>query len=417
MLDDDDDDDDPDRDRVLALGQGTFELVRPDAGPRAPVRAWDAADELVMDHLLRTGRPGTGSRTVVVNDAWGALATALADDPLTWMSDSYVARRSLEENLARNGRDPSLVRTITPVDTLSDGIDTLLVKVPKALALLEHELALVAPHLHDGSHVVGAGMTRHIHRSTLVAFEQAVGPTRTSLAHRKARLVHATVDPPPHPRPTDRGWPRTDRIDELDLDVVSHAGLFSAGRLDPGTRLLLAHLPPPGSVETAADLGCGTGIVGTVLARADADLHVTFVDESRLAVASAAATVQSALGDAEAGRRSRSVWGDGLDDLDEGPPIGDGTLDLVVVNPPFHRDHSIGDATAWRMFRQARRALRPGGHLLVVGNRHLGYHAKLSRLFGSCEVAGSDPRYVVLRAERRRCPPPDPMGADLARRV
>ncbi len=395
-----DGDDEVDDGRVLVLGQGTFELVRPDAGPRAPVRAWDAADELLMDHLLRTGRPGLGSRTLVVNDAWGALATALADEPLTWLSDSFVARRAMEENLARNGCDARLVHAITPVDDLPDGLDTLLVKVPKVLALLEHELRLVAPLLHDGSHVVGAGMTRHIHRSTLEAFERAVGPTRTSQAHRKARLIHATVDPPT--RRLAAGWPRTDRIEELGLDVVSHAGVFSAGRLDPGTALLLAHLPPPGSVETAVDLGCGSGIVAAVLARADPDLHVTMVDESRLAVASAEATLQAALGEAEAGRRTRAVWGDGLDDLAEGPPIGDQTVDLVVVNPPFHRDHSVGDATAWSMFRQARRVLRPGGHLLVVGNRHLGYHAKLRRLFGSCEVAGSDPRFVVLRAARGR---------------
>jgi 16S rRNA (guanine1207-N2)-methyltransferase len=242
-------------------------------------------------------------------------------------------------------------------------------------------------------------MTRTIHRSTLDAFERVVGPTRTSLAHRKARLVHSEVDPPPR-RGSGRGWPRTDHVDELDLDVVSHAGAFSAGRLDAGTRLLLAHLPGPGAAEVAVDLGCGTGIVGTVLARADPDVHVTFVDESRLAVASAAATVQAALGGAEAARRTVAAWGDGLDDLDDRPPLGDASVDLVVVNPPFHRDHSIGDATAWRMFRQARRVLRPGGELLVVGNRHLGYHAKLRRLFGGCEVAGSDPRFVVLRARR-----------------
>jgi 16S rRNA (guanine1207-N2)-methyltransferase len=125
------------------------------------------------------------------------------------------------------------------------------------------------------------------------------------------------------------------------------------------------------------------------------------VDESRAAVASAEATVRAAIGVEEAARRTRAAWGDGLDDLDDGPAIGDGTLDLVVVNPPFHRDHAVGDATAWRMFRQARRALRPGGELLVVGNRHLGYHAKLRRLFGACEVAGSDPRFVVLRTHRR----------------
>jgi len=151
-------------------------------------------------------------------------------------------------------------------------------------------------------------------------------------------------------------------------------------------------------VRTAVDLGCGTGIVGSVLARADPEVHVTFLDESRLAVASAQATATGALGPDEVGRRARFAWSDGLDDLAEGVPIADHSVDLVALNPPFHRDHSVGDATAWRMFRQARRALRPGGQLLVVGNRHLAHHAKVRRLFGACEVLGSDPRFVVLRA-------------------
>ena len=38
-------------------------------------------------------------------------------------------------------------------------------------------------------------MTRHIHSSTLALFEGILGPTRTSLARKKARLIHATLDP------------------------------------------------------------------------------------------------------------------------------------------------------------------------------------------------------------------------------
>ena len=56
------------------------------------------------------------------------------------------------------------------------------------------------------------------------------------------------------------------------------------------------------------------------------------------------------------------------------------------------------DSTAWRMFAGARRALRPGGELWVVGNRHLGYHLKLRRIFGNCEVIDSNPKFVVLRS-------------------
>jgi 16S rRNA (guanine1207-N2)-methyltransferase len=52
------------------------------------------------------------------------------------------------------------------------------------------------------------------------------------------------------------------------------------------------------------------------------------------------------------------------------------------------------------MFGTARAALRPGGELWVVGNRHLGYHVRLRRLFGRCDLVASDPKFVVLRAVR-----------------
>ena len=47
------------------------------------------------------------------------------------------------------------------------------------------------------------------------------------------------------------------------------------------------------------------------------------------------------------------------------------------------------------------RTLRRGGELWVIGNRHLGYHVKLRRLFGNSEVVASDPKFVVLKAVKR----------------
>jgi 16S rRNA (guanine1207-N2)-methyltransferase len=59
------------------------------------------------------------------------------------------------------------------------------------------------------------------------------------------------------------------------------------------------------------------------------------------------------------------------------------------------------DTTAWRMFSDARRALRPGGELWVIGNRHLGYHLKLRRLFGNSELVAGDAKFVILRTVKK----------------
>ena len=77
------------------------------------------------------------------------------------------------------------------------------------------------------------------------------------------------------------------------------------------------------------------------------------------------------------------------------------SLNLIVCNPPFHQNQAVGDQIAWRMFTQARRVLDTGGELLIVGNRHLGYHVKLKRLFGNCRVVDSDKKFVVLGAVKK----------------
>jgi 16S rRNA (guanine1207-N2)-methyltransferase len=76
-------------------------------------------------------------------------------------------------------------------------------------------------------------------------------------------------------------------------------------------------------------------------------------------------------------------------------------VDLIVVNPPFHDNNVTGDEIAWQMFTGARRALRPGGRLVVVGNRHLAYQAKLGRLFGGSRNLASNRKFVVTTSVRK----------------
>ena len=385
---------------TLETPWGPLALARHPERTDDPLRAFDAGDALALAHLHDEGVDLTG-QVVVLADTWGALGAALAlrgtggSAPVV-VTDSHRTRRAVAANLARNDLPADAVEVRSPLDPLPDRIDVCLVRLPKATDLLDHLLRQARPGLHAGTVVVGAAMARHVHRSGLERFEALVGPTRTSRAVRKARLVLSAVDPDLEPGPDPR--PRTTALGPDGEEVVEHAGVFSAGRLDAGTRLLLAHLPEPGDPRDVVDLGCGNGIVGLVTARRNPGARITAVDDSTLAAASAAATLDRGLA---ADRTVRAVVGDGLRDLAEGPPLEEASVDLVLVNPPFHRDHGVGDATAWQMFTEARHVLRPGGELRVVGNRHLAHHAKLSRLFGSSEVLSSDPRYVVVRAERR----------------
>ncbi|MBM7056256.1 methyltransferase [Streptomyces durocortorensis] len=381
----------------LTTSQGAFDLARFPEHPRDPFRAWDAADEYLLRQLTdpETGPVDLSGTVAVVGDRWGALTTALAAHRPVQISDSYLARRATLANLARNGIDQDAVRLLSSREAPPDRIDVLIVRVPKSLAFLEDQLHRVAPAVHAGTVVIGTGMVKEIHTSTLKLFERIIGPTRTSLAVRKARLIFSTPDPalPRTPSP----WPYRY---ELPADVgpvsglttVNHAGIFCAERLDIGTRFFLKHLPTRGGAVRVVDLGCGNGVLGLSAARANPEAHLTFVDESYGAVASAEETFRAGAPD---GAKADFLVGDGLGDLEPG------SVDLVLNNPPFHSHMATTDATARTMFAAARTALRQGGELWVVGNRHLSYHTHLRRIFGNCTTVAGDPKFVVLRAVKR----------------
>jgi 16S rRNA (guanine1207-N2)-methyltransferase len=385
----------------LIAAQGSYDLARFPADPRDTLRAWDASDEYLLRQLDGSAAlDGTtappvdlAGEVVVLGDRWGALATALAGHRPVQISDSYLAQQATRANLARNGIDEGAVRLLSSQDEPPGRIDVLLVRVPKSLALLEDQLHRLAPAVHPDTVVIGAGMTTEIHTSTLKLFERIIGPTRTSLAVRKARLIHCTPDPGLKPVPSP--WPHSYDLPSdvaVGLTVTNHAGVFSAERLDLGTRLLLQHLPQPSGPARVVDLGCGNGVVGTALAVLAPEAEVTFVDESHQAIASARATFAA---NTDPAAKADFLLGDGLSDV---PPD---SVDLVLNNPPFHSHQATTDAIARRMFADARTALRPGGELRVVGNRHLGYHVILRRLFGNCATVASNPKFVVLSAVKR----------------
>lgn len=369
---------------------GELALTRFPEDPRDRLRAWDASDEYLLRHLAERKIPLSGT-VVVVGDRWGALVTALAAHRPVQITDSYLTQEATRANLARRGAEAGAVRLLTTQDPPPGRVDVLLVRVPKSLALLEDQLLRLAPAVHGGTVVVGAGMVKEIHTSTLRLFERILGPTRTSLAEKKARLIFCTPDPalerPANPWPY--GYPLPDGIGAVSgRPVVNHAGVFCADRLDIGTRFFLRHLPGGSGHRRVVDLGCGNGVVGTAMALADPAAEVLFVDESFQAVASAEATYKAN----DVPGHAEFRVGDGL------AGVAAGSVDLVLNNPPFHSHQSTTDATAWRMFSGARRALRPGGELWVIGNRHLGYHVKLRRLFGNSQLVASDPKFVVLKA-------------------
>jgi len=385
----------------LQSPQGSFDLERVPVKPRQPLRAWDAADEYVLQ-LLSEEPIDTGSSIVLANDAFGALAVALFDDQPLVINESAAGRQAVVENLGRNGRGSVEVLSMLELAERETPIDTLVIKVPKSNAHLTDLLQRVRPHLHAGSRVIGAAMARHVKTSTIECFESIIGPTTTSLARKKARLLYTTLDPALAPSPNP--WPITWK--RKNLTLVNHGGGFSPDAVDVGTRFLLENLPPirdliPLDRDTVrvVDLGCGNGIIGlhvaAELVAAEIDYRMAFLDDSALAIDAAQRSWEATMGEPQQGEQVVFQHAHRLVGA-----LPKRSVNLVLVNPPFHDDRVVGDDVAWSMFTDAHKVLDPGGQLIVVGNRHLAYHAKLKKIFGQVETVAATSKFVLLRAHR-----------------
>lgn len=372
---------------ILATPFAQLDLIRQPEMVNEPLQAFDAADEYLLAHVHALGLT-QDSRVLLLNDGFGALACSLAGHcQVTSSGDSHLGHMALEKNLARNGLAVDSVHFVPASEVTQGPFDLVLIRVPKTLALLEEQLIRLHGQLAPGALVIAGAMIKHLPRTAGELMEQYIGPLQASLAVKKARLLTAT--PQGKPTPTSP-YPSRYRLAQPAIELLNHANVFCREGLDIGTRAFLPHLPKRLQAQRVADLGCGNGVLGIAYALSNPQAELTFVDESYMAVQSAEENWRHALGARPAIFRAA----DGL----AGQPAD--SLDLVLCNPPFHQQQVVGDFLAWRMFQQARAALVNGGELWIVGNRHLGYHAKLKRLFRGVEQVAANPKFVVLKASK-----------------
>ncbi|PSL91993.1 methyltransferase [Pseudomonas sp. R9.37] len=364
-----------------------LDLIRQPEQHNDPLQAFDAADEYLLNYLAEQSL-NSATRVLVLNDSFGALAASLEGQvQVTSSGDSFLAALGLEKNLVRNAKAFDAVAFVPASHVATGPFDRVLIRVPKTLALLEEQLIRLQGQLAPGAEVIAGAMIKHLPRAAGELLERYIGPMHASLAVKKARLLIATVDA----RPTAVSpYPTRYTLDAPAIELLNHANVFCREGLDIGTRAFLPHLPNDLGSARVADLGCGNGVLAIASALQNPDAQYTLVDESYMAVQSAAENWQAALGAREVTLRAD----DGL--AGQAPQ----SLDVVLCNPPFHQQQVVGDFLAWRMFQQARDALVVGGALYIVGNRHLGYHSKLAKLFRGVEQVAATPKFVILKARK-----------------
>lgn len=383
------------------VNSGELTLQRSHRGGRG-LRAWDAADEQLVAEARRRLRPG--QRVAVIDDSFGALALGLVDFEPTVIADSAA----LSEALARNADLNHL--ELPPVRSWQDELgatgagespapavarfDAVIVKVPRQLDYLEFLLRWVNQVLRPDGWLLAGGMIKHLPDQAARLYQRLVTTEAVLPARKKARLVVCRAG-----TETLRGWAGLWKgypVPGGGAFLQALPAVFARDRLDIGTRELLPFIPdsvaPLPQGARVLDLACGNGILGLGALAVRPDLSVTWADISSQAILSARANLEASGLD---NHHCQCVHADGI-------PTGMTRYDRILLNPPFHEGGTVGDHIALRLFSEAAGALTADGELLVVGNRHLGYHRSLRSVFVEVRQVQATPKFVVFRASCRR---------------
>ena len=376
---------------ILKVPQGEFRLSRYPVRKKELLRAWDAADEYLLNYFSdEYGDNAQKENILIVNDSFGALATALSNYKITFWTDSLLAQEGLLQNFADNELSTENVKVKNSIENPEGKYDFVFIKIPKSLALLEDQLIRIKPFISPATKIISAGMAKSIHTSTLKLFEKYIGLTKTSLAKKKARLIFCESDE--NIQAVKSPYPKSYNLEGTEHIILNHANVFSREKLDIGTRFFLQHIPQSEKYETIIDLACGNGVVGLVAREKNPTAEILFFDESFMAVESARENIKNNL---ENNERIQFHVKDCLRGVE------DNSADLILNNPPFHQNNVVGDEVAWQMFIQSKGVLKAQGELWVIGNRHLGYHIKLKKIFNNCKVIATNKKFVILRSVKR----------------
>lgn len=190
------------------------------------------------------------------------------------------------------------------------------------------------------------------------------------------------------PDPAAVSRPASVRLDLPDrsLTLATDRGVFSADRVDAGSKYLLLEAPKPPASGVLVDLGCGYGPMACTLAARSPAAQVWAVDVNTRALALCRANA-----DALGLPNLRVVHADDVP--------ADLVVDLLWSNPPIR----VGKAALHELLGGWLARLAPSGQAVLVVQKHLGADSLQRWLVDqgwSVDRLGSRTGYRLLQVRR-----------------
>ncbi len=166
-------------------------------------------------------------------------------------------------------------------------------------------------------------------------------------------------------------------------------GMFSNGRVDPGSKLLADHMAGL-SAETVADFCAGWGYLSARALELDESIrHLHLYEADHASLKAARCNVPH-----KGGVETAFFWHDLLTE----PP--EQRYDAIIMNPPFHSARAADPQIGVRLIKAASKALGPRGRLFMVANRQLPYEAVLGACFSNVKKTAEENGFKVFCARK-----------------
>lgn len=224
---------------VMDTPDGALTLSRPGGGD-ASLRAWDAADELLLAEAHQRLAMLPSPRVLIIDDQFGALTLGLRAFNPDLVADSATLPAAVVHNAGLNSAVDAPSTVFSWLNPPQGEYDVVILRVPRQAEYLAWQLRWINGVLAEDGVLLTGGMIKHLPDRGVEVFAQAV-PTEAVLpARKKARVVvcrrgTAALD----------SWPgswKSYTVDGSKVQASALPAVFAREKLDIGTRLFLPHV-------------------------------------------------------------------------------------------------------------------------------------------------------------------------------
>lgn len=358
------------------MSSTTFQLKRYDLSEDRSLRAWSAADELLVNSRKETD---LSSKTIgVYGDRFGYMSCHFAEFEPKIVTTNKSQEQAILSNLQANQLQE--INFSHPIEPLSSLLDEVFVKMPKSVDLFQLFLGHIVANSSDEIKVTCGFMTRHFTKAWIKVAEEFFEEVTQTRAEKKARLLILKGKKKEVPQISLKS------IAFNGQDYRQYGGVFSASHIDYATQFFLKHVDVSSTSSTLLDLASGNGVIGSEIRKKHPSVNIHLMDDSYLAVSSAKLNI--------AGENVTHHYQGDLSGFESD------MFDLVVSNPPFHFEHDINIQIPLALFKGCHRVLKPGGNFQLVANTHLNYKTHLEKLFARVNILAQDDKFVVYQCTK-----------------